>query len=177
MVRETRMNGTKRSRAADGLEGEVDSPEALAFQRRSWAVERAAWLVMGLVVIAGLLGLFGGGPLGSRVLRGDGVELRYDALTRLGTPQVLELRVAPAGGLARVTLASGYLARVRLDDVWPTPEKVEAAGEWTTLTFASRDPAPVHVRIAFSPERPGLLEGRVQADGGGALTFRQLVYP
>ena len=171
------MHGTNRSRTAGGLEGEVASPEAFAFQQRSWAVERAAWLVMGLVVIAGLLGVFGGGPLGSRVLRADGVELRYEALMRLGTPQVLDLRVTPAGGLARVTLASDYLARVRLDDVWPTPEKVEAAGEWTTLTFASRDPAPVHVRIALSPDRPGLLDGRLQAHDGGALAFRQCVYP
>lgn len=171
------MHGNNRSRTTGGLEGEVESPEAFAFQRRSWAVERAAWLVMGLVVGAGLLGLFGGGPLGERVLRGNGVELRYEALVRFGTAHVLEMRVASAGGAARVTLASDYLERMEVESVWPTPEKVEAAGEWTTLTFASRDPGPVLVRMAIRPERPGLLDGRLREDGGGALAFRQLVYP
>jgi hypothetical protein len=93
-VRE-RMSGTNRSRTAGRLEGEVKSAEAFAFQRRSWTVERVAWVMMVLLVIAGLHGLFGGGPVGGRVPNGEGVELHYEALVRSGTPQAVEVRGRP----------------------------------------------------------------------------------
>jgi hypothetical protein len=171
------MGSPNRSRTADGLEGEVSSSEAFAFQKLSWRIERTAWLVMTVVVLAGLLGLFGGGPLSARELRDDGIVLRYDAVARLGAPTVLDVQLEPTSGDARLALGADYVASIELDGVWPTPERVESADGWTTLTFASRGEAPVHVRVWLSPTRPGLLDGRLRREGGAALGFRQLVYP
>ncbi len=171
------MGSTDRSQTAFDLEGEVASREAFAFQQRSWRVERTAWWAMGAVVLAGLLGVFGGGPLSARELRDEGITLRYDAVARLGAPTVLDLRVTPLGDAARLSLDADFLARVELAGVWPTPARVESADDWTTLTFSSNGDAPVHVRAWLVPERPGLLEGRLRRATGTTLGFRQLVYP
>lgn len=171
------MQGRDRSRADTGLEGEVESSEAFAFQRRSWTIERVAWVAMALLVVAGLFGLFGGGPLGQRTLYAGGIELRHDAFARLGTPALLDLRVTPSGEGTRVTLASRFFARIRVEHVWPTPERIEASGEWTTFHLASRGPGPLHVRVAIVPEEIGLLDGSVRSEAGDALPFRVLVYP
>jgi len=171
------MGPTDRSQTAIDLEGEVASREALAFQQRSWRVERTAWWAMGAIVLAGLLGVFGGGPLSARELHDEGITLRYDAVARVGAPTVLDVHVTPAGGVAHLSLATEYLARVELVGVWPTPERVASGDGWTTLFFSSNGDAPVHVRVWLVPERPGLHEARLHRADGTALGFRQLVYP
>jgi hypothetical protein len=42
--------------------GDLEIQEDLPFQRREWLVERVAWGVMALLIVAALLGLFGTGP-------------------------------------------------------------------------------------------------------------------
>jgi len=171
------MRATDCTRIETELEGEVASPEAFAFQQRSWRMERTAWAAMALLVLAALLGLFGGGPVGERTLHGDGLELRHDAFARLGTPTPLELRVAPADGVARVALAADLLARVRVESVWPTPARIEASAAWTTFQVATSGVEPVRLRVELVPEEVGLLEGAARSDGGEALAFRLVVYP
>jgi len=66
---------------------------------------------MALLCVAGLLGLFGGGPFSSRHLSARDLELRYDGMVRMGTPQTLKLRVTPVHGAARIALANLAEAR------------------------------------------------------------------
>ncbi len=41
-----------------------ESEEGLAYQRKSWRVERVGWVLMAAFLVLGMLGLFGGEPLG-----------------------------------------------------------------------------------------------------------------
>ena len=43
--------------------GDLEISPDLNFQRRSWAMQRFAWVVLALFILAALLGLFGPGPL------------------------------------------------------------------------------------------------------------------
>jgi hypothetical protein len=58
--------------------------ESLSLQRREWRVDRVGWVVMGLILVAGLLGVWGGGLLGSVTATGsDGrVLVDYDRFVR-----------------------------------------------------------------------------------------------
>jgi len=132
---------------------------------------------MALLCVAGLLGLFGGGPFSSRHLSARDLELRYDGMVRMGTPQTLKLRVTPVHGAARIALATAYLDGVRLDGVLPAPEHVAASSEWTTFTFASSDGTPIQVAFTLVPDRFGVLDGKLRRESDPELAFRQIVYP
>ena len=58
------------------------------FTRRIAAIQRAGWVVMGLVIAAALLGLFGAGPLSRATAEAaDGtLRLEYDRFGRLSAP-------------------------------------------------------------------------------------------
>ena len=71
-----------------------------------WALQRIGWAVMALVVLVGLVGLFGTGPL-SRATAGEEeaplfVE-EYERFARFMLPTTLRVRLDPMGqGEARL---------------------------------------------------------------------------
>jgi len=71
--------------------GSLEIVQDMTFQRRAWVVQRIAWVVMLLIVVAAVLGLFATGPLsGTTAKTDDGVLTieygrfaRHDAQTDL----------------------------------------------------------------------------------------------
>ncbi|HVF07519.1 MAG TPA: hypothetical protein VNC60_02985, partial [Actinomycetota bacterium] len=82
-------------RAAQATGLEVDRDEQ--FQRREWLVQRISWGMLTGVIILGLLGGFGGGPLAHATASDTGVPIRldYDRMVRLGAISHLRLVLDP----------------------------------------------------------------------------------
>ena len=49
--------------AEESHSGDLELDQDLIFERRTWTVERVAWVIMALVGLAALAGLLGPGPL------------------------------------------------------------------------------------------------------------------
>jgi hypothetical protein len=161
---------------------DLEIDEDLDFERRSQRVERIGLVVMGLVVLAALLGLLGSGPLSHATAVGTGVALDYDRFTRFQTDQTLTVHVAPpaTGREVRLWLDREFLDAVRLDAVLPPALRVEAAPDRAIFVFAVAEPArPLRVTLRLQPERIGPLRGRAGLEGPAAATvrFRQFVLP
>src|SRR6186997_936936 len=61
------------------IEGlEID--EDLALQRAEWRTGRAAWIGFAALLLAGLAGLFGSGPISHGAIRGQSVGLEYERI-------------------------------------------------------------------------------------------------
>jgi hypothetical protein len=58
----------------------------LRFQRRSWAVQRTAWIASCLVLAAALAGAFGDGPLASRTVVVGDVTFAFERVQRAERP-------------------------------------------------------------------------------------------
>jgi hypothetical protein len=163
-------------------DGDLEIAQDLAFERREWIVERAAWAAMAVLVAAALVGLLGPGPLARRTAEtGDGtLRVAYDRFARAEAPTDLEVHVRPAGGgeELRVWVGRAYLDAVTVERVLPEPVRTETAPDRVTFAFRLRDPrAPAIVRFHVQPERFGRPEARVGVEGAGEVSFRQLVYP
>ena len=166
--------------------GDLDIAEDVAFQRRAWAVQRAGWGAMALLVLAALAGLLGGGgPLGTgEAGEADGpLRVRYARFARYQAPTELELELGPAavrGGEARVRLSREYLEGVEVTGTSPAPAAEEAGPEGVTYVFRVSPPAPgrpATVVFFLETTRFGLRTAAVAPTGGEPVTFRQLVYP
>ena len=64
--------------------GDIDIGQDLEFQRRMWVAQRIGWLTMLVVVIVGLVGFVGHGPLtgGSTGSAANGLEIDYARFAR-----------------------------------------------------------------------------------------------
>ncbi len=161
-----------------GRVGDLEIGQDLDFQRRSWRVQRGAWLAMLLIVIAALLGLFGGeGVLNQAVLgdSGDALRVEYHQFDRVLDQTHLRLEVSGAG---RLWIANSYLEHLLIEAIVPEPVQMIAGDERTTLVFELAEAEPFGaVVIYYKPQRVGLVSGQIGVDGGVTYAFQQFIYP
>jgi hypothetical protein len=158
--------------------GDLEVAEDPVFERRSWRIERIGWVCMALVILAGLAGLLGSGPLGRGTHTEGALVLQYQRFARMEAPMRLELSFgadAVRDGKARVWIERRYLERVKLERVVPQPETVEAGAERLTYVFAAQ-PQGGSATFHLQSETFGRLQGRVGA-ARSIVSFAQIVYP
>jgi hypothetical protein len=165
----------------DGLQIEED----FEFQRRSWRVQRVAWLA-GLLLLAGaMLGLFGSGPLSRATVDVPGLmRVEYQRFARYETPETLTIHLLPAatgGSSVQVGLDRQYLDRSKVDSIVPPPQRVRAADDRLVYEFdVARPGGALTVALVLEPQRIGWARGRITLERGsapGQVTFGQFVYP
>jgi hypothetical protein len=161
----------------------LELDEQLAFQERQWRWERIGWVVIALVIIAGLLGAFGTGPLASATVRStdDGLAVSYERVVRHQGEAEFRLHIDPAlipGREVDVWFSTSTVTAVRIESVAPEPSEVEAGADRTTWTFAV-DPSAGPVTIIFhvTPQEMGWRTVELGVAGGTSLSFHQLVLP
>lgn len=155
-----------------------------ATSHRSMArVQRLAWAVLALLVLAVLLGLFGGqGPLSATQARTpDGaLELRYERLTRLSAPATLDIRIAPAyvrSERIRLELDREYARTARIEHIAPEPLRVQSGPQGLRYEFATVPGTPARIVFHLQMQEFGVLRGKLALRPDHSLEFLQLVFP
>jgi hypothetical protein len=163
--------------------GSIEIDEDIDFQKRSWSVQRAGWVVMLLIVAAALLGLFGGGPV-SNAHAGDAnlLSIDYERFVRLESPEKITLNIGGAaargGSSIDLWIDRGWLAKHDVNSIVPEPSETRVTPDKVIYRF-DVDSTGVPTRIEFDLETKamGVLKGRAGIAGGNPVTFNQLAYP
>lgn len=160
--------------------GDLQIAEDMPFQERMWRAERIAWACFALLILAGLLGLFGGGPLSTATIERGPLRVAYNRFERFGRPGTLEVQIAPAASseTAEIWLPHAYLQQLEVTSIAPQPREVRDDGEGLIYIFDLSQPGQA-ARITFHimPMRPGPLSGAVGSGAGEPARFTQFVYP
>ncbi len=157
----------------------LDTEENLAYQRKSWRVQRVGWVLMGLCVVLGMLGLFGDGPLTrARAGSAGGFEVRYSRVWRLQTETQVELTAIPdSAGQVIVTLEGSLLRRARIRSVSPEPRRIEAVPGGQRFVFDARGDGPVSLQLGITPTSMGRLRTRLATTNSASVPLTVLVLP
>jgi hypothetical protein len=161
--------------------GDLEVEEDLDFQRREWTAERVAWVVMGLLLLAALLGVFGRGPLSNATAEEGSLRVGYARFERKGAPT--EVRVEIAAGTAHqgqvhLWLDRDYAMGVEIRQIAPEPEQAQTGGDRVLYVFQVNDPSqPVDVIVRLEHDDWGVKTGRIGLVNGPELELRQIVYP
>lgn len=155
------------------------------FQEREWQLQRAAWGLLFLGVVASLLGAFGGpGPLSLSMARstGQAIQAQYYRFARLGGEGPVTVTVTEAGvrdGTVDVWWNSAYLDQMAVNSVTPEPESTTAIGDRVRYRFAAEPrEGPLTFTFDLTPDGIGSKHAEVAvADGTQRLTYRQFIYP
>jgi hypothetical protein len=167
---------------AAALPPELRRMEAmLGFQRRSWRVERLGWLAMLGLVLAGLLGAFGGSGwlAGATATTPDGaLRITYDRAQRNMLPTVFRieaLRPLPEGRL-QLRLGESLPAHWRVRSLLPSPAESRSDARGLVLTLQAAGPGPA-LALEAEPEGAGIFRLAIGLANGPPAILRILVWP
>ncbi len=164
--------------------GSVDLDADIGYELRWWRFEKAFWALAAFVLVLGLAGIFGRGPLSEASARGAGgrLTLHYERIARFSTPDTLEVRVrsASAGDRAVIVHLSGeQLVANRLEVVQPHPLLVRpdgARGAYFTFAIPSGE-RYADVSFTQQPATAGFIRSRVTIPGYPGIRLTQFVWP
>jgi hypothetical protein len=155
----------------------------LTFERRWWRVQRIVWVILTLLILGGVVGIFGHGPLSEAMANpsGSGMQIYYDRLARRETPTQLQLRLEKAviaSGEVHIRLNRALLDCIQLKQIIPEPLATQPLADGARFIFRT-DPTHDSALIVFlsSPTKPGFVESEVTVEGGEPVRFHQFVYP
>jgi hypothetical protein len=152
--------------------------EHMAFQRRTWIVQRAGWLVLALISLAALLGMFGGGILSKRTVGNVALTVEYERFERLTRLAQFSFRFAPAqNSERRLHLSRSFQDSFEITSVQPPPLRSAAAADGLDLVFATAPSAASQVVIWAHSRNYGSIRIDARADDGPPVSFHVFVYP
>jgi len=163
---------------------DLEISEDLAFQRRSWRMQRVGWAMMAILLAAGLAGVFGVGPASSASAVQEDLKVSYERFPRAATDTDLVIEFQPREDVSRIAVESRYLEQGGLLDVWPLPASMESVDGRAVIAVATpmdesdeRPRRPSMLTMRLHPSRVGWLSTNVHMDGRPAVRVRHLVLP
>jgi len=161
--------------------GNLEIDQDMDFQHKEWSVERWGWIIMALLAIAGLLGLFGQGPLSITTVENGPVQVEYGRFERLLAPTHWNIQLdegAVQNGEVRLRVEENLLNRYNIQQIEPQPKSEELAPDYTTFVFkAPQGGQGMNIHFNLEPNKPGQASGQVGLESGPMLQLNQFIYP
>jgi hypothetical protein len=154
--------------------------EDMAFQRRSWLLERIGWSLLSIVLIAAIAGLFFHGPASyTRVHNADNsLSVHYERFAHKTAMTYFTIRVAaPVSGEIPIRLSPAFTEAHNIESMQPPPVRASGGTYGLEFVFTRSGAGDVAVHIAARPKRFGTMSLTLEAEGRGALKVFQLIYP
>lgn len=166
-----------KQKQGNGLEIDDD----INFHRKESTVERVGWTAMALLVLLGLVGLFGDGPLARTRVSSGPVEVRYDRFERLLSPAQMVIHVAPEAAQndeIRLQVDRNLLDGLEVRDISPQPDSIELAPDRLIYVFKVTGPSrPMQIIFDMETVKAGSHSGQVGVDNGALVRVNQFIYP
>jgi len=149
-------------------------------QRLTWRVERLGWIALALVLVAGILGVFGSGPLSSTRAGGAaaGLFVEYERFARFGAVTRINIVAdSSTSGTATLAVAGDVIDSLALDAVHPRPVEQRSTQTGANWVFRADPGGPLRIALNARPTRPGLLRSSFAIDARPPVPILQVVYP
>ena len=168
--------------------GGLQLPEDMAFQRKSWRVERIGWAAMALLLVAALLGLFSAGPLSKGTAQDPAglVQIAYDRFQRYLAPGTLRVTVTkpadqepPAtGGEVSLRFGRSLADAVSIERIEPQPDRTATTADALVFTFRIQPPGRSGtISFTVKPGTFGPIRGEIGLVGHEPALLTPFVYP
>jgi hypothetical protein len=156
--------------------GDIETGFDEAFEWKWIRFEHSIWLVMIVVVIVGLAGGLGRGPLAKAQAAAAPIEVEYERVVRYQTPTQITVTFSGQSGIERLFVGRPLLDRLQLESIVPRPAAAEPGRDGVVLLFP-RSKTASQVTLVAQPATLGRTRTAIGLPEGPRVTFSQLVLP
>lgn len=153
------------------------------FHRKQWLIERVGLRAWALLIVAGLLGLLGAGPLSNASVSSPSGELTisHQRIAHYHKPVTIQLLVKleeGSTGPIPLTISQSFLDAVQIERVEPQPQRQQVAVDGAFLYF-DRRPGSQQAKIVIhlEYEQYGPVQGSIGIDGQEPARLDIFVFP
>jgi hypothetical protein len=175
-------------RGADPVNDELEVGFSSDFETRWHRYELAGRVVLGAVVLAGLAGLLGSGPLSHHRMRlptGSLAAVDFEPIARFGTPTQITFHIRPEAG---VPAQEGHSLDLRLSSIFVEPfglqgihpagrEERAAGGDLVVTVLTANGASDPLVRVTGKPSQIGPITLTASVGDEPPVQFTQYVLP
>lgn len=147
----------------------LEIEESIDLHITAWKLQPIAWMLIFLFLMAGILGLFGTGPLSNASKHFAGGNVEYQRFHRQG--RIMHLTVFSENQKIEVALSHQFLSNCRIETIMPEPLASRNEGEFMIYTFSGAD-----CSFFLRPENPGTQNPKIRINGS-ALDLSMFIYP
>ena len=160
-------------------ERRLDVPDDRAWQERFWTVQRVAWVLMALFILAALFGATGkGGPLASASAQTPDGTIDYPRITRWQSAEDVIIRLPPAtSGEVELLVSPGFAKVYSIDSIVPQPSKSTTTPAGHMFTFAAAGGGPKEIVLNVTAGKPAIAQPVDVHIGRSAAHIRVTVLP
>ena len=134
-------------------------------------------MVFGLVLVAALAGLTGGGGILSGASRDLGAaRIDYPRIARWTTPDLLTVSFTE-GGNRSLLLSPEFLRAFEIETIQPQPAHAATTPQGLQLEFAVEGVGAAPIRIGLQANAAGRFIYRIGIDGGEPAPFASFILP
>jgi hypothetical protein len=153
----------------------------LDFQYRSWRFQRIGWIIMALIICAGLAGFFGHHPFTKKTEETANkiLSVEYTPYTRYESQDNLRVRLTsdtPNLNIIRLWFDEAYLDSLTVVAVSPLPIRGESRKGQRAFVFQS-DGRPFTATFSVHLHKLGVVQGSIGIDTGEVLPITHFVWP
>ncbi len=157
----------------------LELEDDLSYERRQWRIERFSWVIMLMIIIGAVCGLFGGAGLflynkAPLTTTGD-TEMEYPRFGRFMSALSLTFRATGTDNtISTISIEEHYLNTMQIDNITPSPEKVEAQNGMLIYSFHG---SPRQVSFNLKANSIGMHDATISLTGQEAVQIHQFIYP
>jgi hypothetical protein len=158
----------------------IDTGYDYHFERNWGRFERGVWVLLLLILAAGLAGLFGRGPLNKvKAQLPDGTSIQYERVVRFKSPSVVSLSIPFVNGVSRVEVDRKSAEKLGIQQIMPQP--TQDFGSEQLGPFEFRAPGPdvqkAFVQLSLQPSGIGPVTSSYRINNTTSVQLKQFILP
>ena len=161
----------------------IEVDEDMAWQRRTWTIQRLGWFAMGALVLTALTGVFGYGPVSWQQATDPAglLQVEYERFQRQGSEFTLRVNIAPQAmteDAIPLRVSGTFLDAVEVKGIVPEPREARSLGSDVEYVFPVVQPGqPTTIRFALKLREVGSHGAEIGLGQREPARFTQFVYP
>lgn len=154
----------------------LELDEDLNLFRKGKRVQHIGWIVMLILLLLGIIGVFGSGPVSYQTIEGKQASIEFERFLRFEHELPMTIRAKGVNGRLQIAFDSEYFKAFRIEQINPMPVDFQHKDGYVLYTFKADDTSEAVIRFYFTPEGEGRVKGYTVVNNE-RFFLKHFIYP
>lgn len=147
--------------------------EHLSLHKKGWVIQTIGWIIIITIMVAGALGVFGGGILSKQRPSSGYIETEFERFFRYESE--MKILIESGEHISNISLPQQYISSFRIVRFEPQPINNNTSGSDVVFNFLPANNRLVTIYLV--PKAYGNISGTMKVNGTNNIVLHHFIYP